>query len=124
MTKKVPIKKTEKKRGYGWVPDIPDKRDFLFKAVKPVPLALPKQIDLSPGCPDIEDQGNLGSCTANALVGALEFLDLKTAGKYVDMSRLFIYYNERVIEHSVKSDSGAMIRDGIKTLKNRAPALK
>jgi C1A family cysteine protease len=32
------------------------------------------------------------------------------------VSRLFIYYNERVIEHSVNSDAGAMIRDGIKTL--------
>jgi C1A family cysteine protease len=40
----------------------------------------------------------------------------KVKVKSADMSRLFIYYNERVIEHSVKTDSGAMIRDGIKTL--------
>lgn len=31
-------------------------------------------------------------------------------------SRLFIYYNERVIEHTVDIDSGAMIRDGIKSV--------
>jgi C1A family cysteine protease len=64
----------------------------------------------------VEDQGNLGSCTANALVGALEFLEIKDKVPYADLSRLFIYYNERVIEHTTGSDSGAMLRDGIKTL--------
>jgi len=53
---------------------------------------------------------------ANALVGALEFLERKDKVHFEDFSRLFVYYNERVIEHTVKSDSGAMIRDGIKTL--------
>ena len=76
-------------------------------------------VDLSSGCSAVEDQGNLGSCTANALVGALEFLEKKNNVPFTDMSRLFIYYNERVIEHSVDSDSGAMIRDGIKTLKKQ-----
>jgi len=64
----------------------------------------------------VEDQGQLGSCTGNALAGALEFLERKTSSPFTDLSRLFIYYNERVIEHSVKSDSGAQIRDGVKTL--------
>ena len=64
----------------------------------------------------MEDQKDLGSCTANALAGALEFLMKKDEVAFTDMSRLFIYYNERVIEHSVRTDSGAMIRDGIKTL--------
>jgi C1A family cysteine protease len=64
----------------------------------------------------VEDQKELGSCTANALAGALEFLMKKDKVKFADMSRLFIYYNERVIEHTVKTDAGAMIRDGIKTL--------
>jgi len=58
----------------------------------------------------------LGSCTANALVGALEFLDKKDDSNYTDQSRLFIYFNERVIEHKINEDSGAMIRDGIKSL--------
>ena len=105
-----------KRSGYGWVPDIPDHRDFLYGAVVKVPAALPSSVDLRPQCPPIEDQGNLGSCTGNALAGALEFLEMKNGVKFQDMSRLFIYYNERVIEHSVRSDSGAMIRDGIKTL--------
>jgi C1A family cysteine protease len=50
------------------------------------------------------------------LVGALEFLEIKDGQSLLDLSRLFIYYNERTIEHSVTSDSGAMLRDGIKTL--------
>jgi C1A family cysteine protease len=105
-----------KKFTYGWVPDIPDQRDFLYSAVRKVPPALPPSVDLRPKCSDVEDQGNLGSCTANALAGALEFLERKGKVSFIDFSRLFIYYNERAIEHSVKYDSGAMIRDGIKTL--------
>jgi C1A family cysteine protease len=105
-----------KKRGYGWVPDIPDHRDYLLSAVLRVPARLPKAVDLRPLCSKVENQGNLGSCTANALSGALEFLERKDKVAFEDFSRLFIYYNERAIENTVSSDSGAMIRDGIKTL--------
>jgi C1A family cysteine protease len=101
---------------YGWVPDLPDYRDYLYGAVRPVPPMLPLRVDLRERCSSVENQGNLGSCTANALAGALEFLERKNKVSYRDLSRLFIYYNERVIEHSVRSDSGAMLRDGIKTL--------
>ncbi len=102
--------------GYGWMPDLPDQRDYLFGAIYKIPAKLPASVDLRAQCPPVEDQGNLGSCTANALAGALEFLELKDKVSFVDLSRLFIYYNERVIEHTVNSDSGAMLRDGIKTL--------
>jgi C1A family cysteine protease len=101
---------------YGWLPDIPDQRDLMYGALRKIPARLPAKVDLRPGCSKVEDQQALGSCTANALAGALEFLMRKDKVKFADMSRLFIYYNERVIEHSVKNDSGAMIRDGIKTL--------
>jgi C1A family cysteine protease len=101
---------------YGWVPDIPDNRDIMFRKVYKVPATLPPSVDLRPQCSEVEDQGQLGSCTANALVGATEFLMIKDKKPFADMSRLFVYYNERVIEHTVKQDSGAMIRDGIKTL--------
>ncbi len=101
---------------YGWLPDIPDNRDHMYGAVRKIPAKLPAKVDLRPGCSKVEDQKDLGSCTANALAGALEFLMKKNKTRFADMSRLFIYYNERVIEHSVKNDSGAMIRDGIKTL--------
>lgn len=104
------------KRSYGWVPDLPDHRDYLYSAVRPAPRVFPARVDLRSCCSKVEDQGDLGSCTANALAGGLEFLEKKDKVKFADLSRLFIYYNERVIEHSVRSDSGAMIRDGIKTL--------
>ena len=59
----------------------------------------------------------LGSCTANALVGALEFLETRDKGvPFVDLSRLFVYFNERAIAGNVASDSGAFLRDGIKSL--------
>jgi C1A family cysteine protease len=104
------------KRAYGWVPDIPDQRDYRFRPLLKVPAKLPGRVDLRPLCSKVEDQGELGSCTANALAGALEFLERKDKIPFKDFSRLFIYYNERALEHSVNSDSGAMIRDGIKTL--------
>jgi C1A family cysteine protease len=104
---------------YGWIPDLPDHRDLLYSALRPTPPVLPEYVDLRPTCSAVEDQGNLGSCTGNALAGALEFLERKNKVAFIDLSRLFIYYNERVIEGTVKSDSGAMLRDGIKTLKKQ-----
>lgn len=59
-----------------------------------------------------------GNCTAQALAGNIEFLDNKIDSLYTDVSRLFIYYNERALIDTIDYDSGAMLRDGIKTLKN------
>ncbi len=100
---------------YGWQPDLPDQRDLSYAAPRPVLKALPAKVDLIKQCPDVYDQGQLGSCTANAIGGAFQFEMLKQDAKNAFIpSRLFIYYNERVIEHSVKNDNGAQIRDGIK----------
>ncbi len=102
---------------YGWIPDLPDHRDKLYARLTPViPEKLPAKVDLRPNCSPIQDQGQLGSCTANALAGNLDYLKKQQIKKILDFSRLFIYYNERVIEHTVNTDSGAMLRDGIKTL--------
>jgi C1A family cysteine protease len=109
-------KKSEMKKGYGWMPDLPDHRDIMYGAVRKKPAKLPSSVDLRPNCSTVEDQGQLGSCTGNALAGALEFLELKDKVPYIELSRLFIYYDERDFEHTVASDSGAQIRDGIKTL--------
>lgn len=107
----------EPKRFWGWIPDLPDQRDFLYAALRKVAAArLPTSVDLRPTMSKVEDQGQLGSCTANALAGALECLEVKAGQAFIDLSRLFIYYDERVLEHSVATDSGAMLRDGIKTL--------
>ena len=103
---------------FGWIPDLPDHRDHMFAAAPAVLTALPAAIDLRPQCPkEVYDQGQLGSCTGNAIAGAIEFDEIKQkAADIFTPSRLFIYYNERVIEGSVNSDAGAQIRDGIKTV--------
>jgi C1A family cysteine protease len=102
---------------YGWVPDLPDARDHLFAAAPRFLIDLPAKTDLRDRCPkEIYDQGQLGSCTANAIGAAFEFELLKQQAQDFMPSRLFIYYNERVIEGTVDSDSGAMIRDGIKSV--------
>lgn len=103
---------------YGWLPDLPDQRDQRYGLVYKLPAKLPKKIDLRKQCPPVVDQGELGSCTANALAGVLGYLERKATPKAepVPASRLFVYYNERVISHTTGQDSGAMLRDGIKTL--------
>jgi len=109
--------RTRKIKRYGWIPDIPDQRDFLYAAPPAFLRALPPKVDLRAKCPRVYDQGQLGSCTANAVGGAIEFDQMKEQLPQIFIpSRLFIYYNERVIEGTVDSDSGAMLRDGIKTV--------
>ena len=101
---------------YGWIPDLPDDRDHLYAAPPAILSALPPHIDMRAQCPAVYDQGMLGSCTANAIGGAIEFDRLKQSLPDFVPSRLFIYYNERAIEGTVEIDSGAMIRDGIKSV--------
>ncbi len=102
---------------YGWIPDLPDARDHLYAAPAAVMAALPPKADLRPQCPPVYDQGQLGSCTGNAIAAAIQFdrMKQKLSPDFVP-SRLFIYYNERVIEGTVSTDSGAQIRDGIKAV--------
>jgi len=102
---------------YGWVPDLPDARDVLYAAPPRYLAELPTKADLRDRCPkEIYDQGKLGSCTANAIGAAFEFDLLKQGLTDFMPSRLFVYYNERSMEGTVGSDSGAMIRDGIKSV--------
>lgn len=100
---------------YGWRPDRPDRRDFKFAAARIGPL--PASVDLREGFPECYDQGDLGSCTANAIAAVLEF-DQRLQGFLSPFtpSRLFIYFNERAMEGTVSSDAGAEIRDGVKSV--------
>jgi C1A family cysteine protease len=77
-------------------------------------IRLPAAIDLRPHCPDVMDQGNLGSCTAHGITGALRYEMLRAGRADVALSRLQLYFDERSREGTVRSDAGAEIRDGIK----------
>jgi C1A family cysteine protease len=102
----------------GWRPDAPDARDLRYRAPMLRYAHTPPQVRLDQAAymPPVYDQGNLGSCTANAIGGAVEY-DLRKQGlEDFTPSRLFIYYNERVVEGDVDQDAGAMIRDGVKVL--------
>ena len=102
--------------GYGWRPDLPDIRDLLYAAPHVVASTLPPAVDLRPQCPPVFDQGQLGSCTGNAIAGAIAFDQRKQGLPEIAPSRLFIYYNERVMEGTTDSDAGAQLRDGIKSV--------
>ena len=107
---------TREVQRFGWVPDLPDARDFMFSTPESVLTTLPKKVDLRSQMPPIYDQGQLGSCTANAIGAAFEFDQTKEGFKDFMPSRLFIYYNERAMEGTIGTDSGAMIRDGMKSV--------
>lgn len=104
------------RHAYGWLPDLPDQRDYLYSVRHRLPPAFPGIVDLRTHCSPVEDQGALGSCTAQALVGAMEYLENKDEIAFKDLSRLFVYYNERALIGTTRWDSGATLRDGIKTL--------
>ena len=111
----------------GWLPDFPDFRDYSFdnkellerKEVHDlvVPTGLQKldfgilqtSVNLRRWCSPIEDQGNLGSCTANAGAGIVEYYENRAFHKYLDASRLFLYKVSRRLAH-LSGDSGAYIR--------------
>jgi C1A family cysteine protease len=95
---------------YHWVRDKIDSRDHPYQLTNQTQSNV---VDLREYCSSIEDQGNLGSCTGNAIAGAIELLH-KRQNRTLDISRLFIYYYERLFIGKVNYDSGAYIRDGIK----------
>ena len=105
---------------YHWAKQPVDLRDKPYTLTN---LTQPNIVDLRQYCSAIEDQGNLGSCTGNAIAGAIELLD-KRAGRTLDVSRLYIYYYERLLEGTVNYDNGAYIRDGMRAVYNYGAPLE
>lgn len=127
------------KMGMGWLPDLPDFRDFTSEydeipsrlklleqkdtvkamlkkvGVKKAKVTLPASVDLRTWCTVIEDQGNLGSCTAHAGVGLVEYFEKKAFGRHIDASRLFLYKVTRKLLKSV-GDTGAYLRTTMSAL--------
>ncbi len=123
---------------FGYIPDPPDERDFIFRAVQKVEQ-IPPSMDLREYCSPVRDQGQLGSCTAFAMGSGLrEFMQNRVSPapppkpgclaqlmnrilpKYttseVSLSPLFLYYEERALNGNIYEDSGASMRDGMKVL--------
>lgn len=109
-------------KGYGWIPDLPNIHDcrlvkeklFEKRDGKPLPSSTSNRI--SPYMPPIWDQGNLGSCTAHAAARLFEFEARKQGLVDFSPSRLLIYYDSRAMEHTIKQDAGAQVRDAIASL--------
>ena len=105
------------KRNYGWKKAPPDARDYKLKTSNPMIYnTLASFTDLSPLVPEVLDQGQTSSCTAHALTMATRIARIKQGLSDIKLSRLFVYYNERLIEGTTGEDSGAMIRDVAKVL--------
>jgi len=121
------------KQGLGWLADYPDFRDLTVESNEVLPKlqklgekdsvkkmltkvgvnkaikAFPPKTDLRPWCSEIENQGSLGSCTAHAGVGMVEYFEKRASGKYIDGSRLFLYKATRNMLHWT-GDTGAFLR--------------
>jgi hypothetical protein len=107
-----PVDPTKAVRVYGWVPDIPDFRDYPYSLISTNKItSLPPATDLRHLCPPVVDQGSYYSCMVNALTGALGFNFIK-AGFLAPpaLSRFFLYYNCREAKGNVMVDSGTSMR--------------
>lgn len=103
-----------------WVKDKRDKRDYRYNSLNNRQKDI---VDLREFCSPIENQDSLGSCTGQAIAGAIELIN-KRNKKPTDVSRLFIYYYERLMLGTVNYDSGAYIRDGIKVCSHNGSPLE
>ena len=98
-----------------WIPDLPDHRDFPFEAAEPSTSAQ-SSVRLI-WVPAALNQGSLGSCVANAIAHAVQYQRIKQRKLHAwSPSRLFLYYNARAMRGWEGFDSGAYIRDGIKSV--------
>lgn len=106
--------------GMGWLPDYPDFRDYTVEHENVKSLLVPTgvtktkkgtapAVDLRAWCSPIEDQGSLGSCTAHAGAGMVEYYERRAFNRHIDASRLFLYKVTRNLLHW-NGDTGAFLR--------------
>lgn len=129
-----------KKYGMGWRRDYPDFRDYTIESeqislrhkrlgqkdtvkailkktgvVEHAKVSLPPSVNLVEWCSPIEDQGMIGSCTAHAGVGMLEYFERRAFGRHIDASRLFLYKVTRNLLNW-QGDTGAYLRTTMSSL--------
>jgi C1A family cysteine protease len=111
--------------GTGWLPPLPDLHDYTEESedipeigeilgIAPAKetsatLSIPASVDLRSWFSPIENQKDLGSCTAHAGIGVIEYFQKRAYGKHIDGSRLFVYKTTRNLM-GVKGDTGAWLR--------------
>ena len=106
--------------GTGWLPPMPDLRDYAEDNLKIKPIIkklgmgaakvkVPASTDLRQWCSPVENQLTLGSCTAHAGIGIVEYYEKRAFNKHVDGSRLFLYKATRNLMQE-KGDTGAFLR--------------
>ncbi len=121
LCKKVRLSGTDEYVGTGWLPPMPDLRDYSAEhkeikgLAKQLGLAtkspsLPGAVDLRQWCSPVENQLSLGSCSAHAGIGIVEYFEYKAFERYIDGSRLFLYKCTRNLMHAT-GDSGAWLRN-------------
>lgn len=108
---------TTRKRVYGWVPSLPDWRDHI-RVQRPLKTGevLPPLFSMRTKMPSVYDQLQTGSCTGNATAAAIDYNEGKQGRPFITPSRLFPYFNARVIEGTQDTDAGAQVRDVIKAV--------
>lgn len=123
--KKHALLKNSRLTGTGWLPPLPDLRDYtechpkLEKTLKKLGVTgsalLPDKTDLRQWCSPVQEQGKLGACTAHAAAGIIEYFENRSFSRTIAASRLFIYKNSRSLR-GVTGDEGAYIRDTMASL--------
>lgn len=106
--------KKQKLNKYGWIKSVPEPRDKLYLIGNKVKL--PSAVDHRQYCPLVYNQGELGSCTANAVLASVQFEQIRGHIQTYMPSRLFQYYNSRVYHRTVSEDSGATITNSLKAV--------
>jgi C1A family cysteine protease len=124
----------DRRRSLGWLRDLPDFRDYTIEQPEaPARLrrsgtrasvrsmladidtmdapigVLPSAIDLRPWLPAVLDQGPLGSATAHAATGLVEYFERRAFGRHERRSPLFLYKATRNLLHWT-GDTGAFLR--------------